>query len=927
MSGGRESAESLFARYQVWVDKGEAPDFQEFVGRHPEQAEGLRELWTEWVRLGLDGVPADRSPASAAERVGILDEQVAPEFWRQFLERLTRRAMDQDRYAVEGAVNEGAMGEIHRVFDRDLRRRLAMKVMKERAKGESGASSSSRLGRFLEEAQVTAQLDHPGIVPVHELGIDDQGKVFFTMKLVKGEDLSAVLAKCKGGDEEWNQTRVLGLIARACEAIAYAHEKGVIHRDLKPSNVMVGRFGEVYVMDWGLSRVLACPEHRDLRVRPPGGERSTLVASDRKLGDTATSDSPLITMDGDVVGTPYYMPPEQAAGRIEELGPRSDVYGMGTILYQLLAGQPPYEQPGARVSPYTVLQWVLSGPPRALAELAPGTPGELLAICGKAMARNNQDRYPDMTALADDLRAYLENRVVAAYESGGLAELRKWVRRNRGISWTAAAAVVLLSAIFGWSFRSVEAERDVALARKAEFDQLAGVVLLEDALEKERELYPPWPEKIAEMEGWLLADAARLIELKPVLEKTLLGREVRASARTEESQRFLFATLSDLVEKITAFETDMKADVEKRLAWARRVEELTLRHPHARVTWEEARDAIAAADGLLASELYREHPIDLLPQMGLVPIGMNPRTKLWEFYHLRSAWDPASGLDPADLPIPEHAEDGSIRMENRTGIVFVLIPGGTFRMGAQAAAPDAPNFDPQAQSAECPVIDVTLDPYFLARHELARGQWFRLSNGEEPSWHQQGRSYEVDVDSSAIGWTHPVESVSWEMCDQLFFRYGLLLPTEAQWERGARGGSSTPWWTGAEASSLAGAANVFDCNGQSVMPDWGRQEGDFDDGFVSISRVGSFRANLFGLFDAHGNVWEWCRDRYAPFSTLPRPGDGLRIDDLARTSDRKRRGGSFYDPAKHARSSFWSRNPPSMRDFSVGVRPARRLRR
>ncbi|MFH0944888.1 MAG: formylglycine-generating enzyme family protein [Planctomycetota bacterium] len=328
----------------------------------------------------------------------------------------------------------------------------------------------------------------------------------------------------------------------------------------------------------------------------------------------------------------------------------------------------------------------------------------------------------------------------------------------------------------------------------------------------------------------------------------------------------------------------------------------------------------------MASELYRDIPIDLQPQMGLVPIGMNPVTRLWEFYHLRSAWDPASGLDPADLPIPEHADDGSIRMEPGTGIVFVLIPGGTYWMGAQKEDPGAPNFDPQAQLAESSVLEVTLDPYFLARHELTRGQWFRLSHGEKPGWFQQGRSsYEVAEDAAAIGWTRPVESVSWEMCNELFFRHGLLLPTEAQWERGARGGTPTPWWTGTEASSLEGAANVFDRKSESVVPDWGQQEGDFDDGFVMISPVGSFRANLFGLFDVHGNAWEWCRDRYGPFSIPPRPGDGLRIDDLTRSNERKRRGGSFYHPARYARSSFWARSPPSLRDFSVGVRPAREL--
>ena len=142
-----------------------------------------------------------------------------------------------------------------------------MKVILEAADQDGktpGRSDSLTLSRFLEEAQVTGQLDHPGIVPVHELGVDADGRVYFTMKLVKGEDLSHVFAHIRYGREGWSKTRALGVIQRMCEAMAYAHDKGVIHRDLKPANVMVGRFGEVFVMDWGLARNGPAP----LGVRP-----------------------------------------------------------------------------------------------------------------------------------------------------------------------------------------------------------------------------------------------------------------------------------------------------------------------------------------------------------------------------------------------------------------------------------------------------------------------------------------------------------------------------------------------------------------------------------------------------------------------------------------------------------------------------------
>jgi hypothetical protein len=277
--------------------------------------------------------------------------------------------------------------------------------------------------------------------------------------------------------------------------------------------------------------------------------------------------------------------------------------------------------------------------------------------------------------------------------------------------------------------------------------------------------------------------------------------------------RFLFDTLVRFEAKMGAF-TDQQAgtliNARWRLDWAQQVEALTLGHPKARVTWAAARAAIAKADGVVASALYAEVPIDLKPQQGLVPIGMNPVTKLWEFYHLRSAWDPRSGQDPAEIEIPEHdPETGRIAVGEATGIVFVLIPGGTFTMGAQSRDRDGPNYDPQALESEAPPQDVMLSPYFLARHELTQAQWVRLSaDGVNPS--RYGAGFRAGGMDAAVDGAHPVETVDWSMCVDLLRLHGLLLPTEAQWEYGARAGTSTVWWSGDEVASLERAANVLD---------------------------------------------------------------------------------------------------------------------
>ncbi len=366
------------------------------------------------------------------------------DFTSEVLRRLAEREKPHTRYKLEGEVAHGGQGAILRVWDEDLRRHLAMKVILgegEASKtGVTSSVSSSALGRFLEEAQVTGQLDHPGIVPVHELGLDSEGRVYFTMKLVKGEDLKAIFDLVHEGREGWTQTRALNVMLKVCEAMAYAHSKSVIHRDLKPSNVMVGRYGEVFVMDWGLARVAGEEDRKDIRIRPE--MTTTELRSERRA--SADPDSPLITMDGDVVGTPAYMSPEQARGDQNAMGPRSDVYAVGAMLYHLLAGEAPYVPKSSRLNNYAIWAQVQQGPPKPLHELAPTALAELVAICEKAMAREASKRYADTEALAVDLRAFLEHRVVSAYETGAVAELRKWVARNKPLAVASAAAVLAL---------------------------------------------------------------------------------------------------------------------------------------------------------------------------------------------------------------------------------------------------------------------------------------------------------------------------------------------------------------------------------------------------------------------------------------------------------------------------------------------------
>ncbi len=421
------------------------------------------------------------------------------------------------------------------------------------------------------------------------------------------------------------------------------------------------------------------------------------------------------------------------------------------------------------------------------------------------------------------------------------------------------------------------------------------------------------------------AGAAALADLRASVAKL----EVEMAARrtftfADESQRFLHDMLADLLRKLTSLDGNERKEVDARLRWAQQVAALTRTLGHK--TWREAGEAIAKADGILASELYRGQRIELREQdvTGLVPTGMNPVTRLWEFYDLRSAWDGAS--DPAAIEVPRHIETGEragdIDMGDGTGIVFVLLPGGRFTMGSQDNHPTAPHYDPQRNNTEA-MHTVELAPFFLARHELTKGQWKRLSWRADPGWHQVGEEYQGNP--AAITECHPVESVDWVICQELLRRHAMALPTETQWEYGCRAGTTTPWWTGGEATSLAMAANLLDLLAEREYPEWGRQEGDFGDGWCCHAPVASFRPNPFGLFDVHGNVWEWTRDGQHGPGAVPRAGDGLRGDPDS-ASLRVIRGGSFHDAARSARSGFRSGYAPTFRNAILGVRAARTAR-
>ena len=389
-------------------------------------------------------------------------------------------------------IARGGMGAILEANDRLLGRTVAMKVVL----GES-ASEDARM-RFVREATVLGQLEHPNIIPIHELGTDENDNLFYTMKMVEGRTLQAIINDLKEGDpatiEHYSLDRLLTVFLKVCDAMAFAHSKGIIHRDLKPENVMVGAFGEVLVMDWGLAKILKdVAQTADELVQqqqllaevdaPPSA--SALPTGFQELTDSQMrGSSGDLTMEGAVMGSPQYMPPEQAEGRITEIDDRSDIYSLGGILYAILTLRPPIRGKTVR----QVLDNVKSGNITPPTEYNPGgseakqepvkdpgtatalphcpggkVPSALSAVTMKAMAQKASARYLSVSKLSAEIDSFQHGHATTAEDISAIGELFLLIKRNKGISIAAAISICLITILTAGFLRKVLVEKQKAV--------------------------------------------------------------------------------------------------------------------------------------------------------------------------------------------------------------------------------------------------------------------------------------------------------------------------------------------------------------------------------------------------------------------------------------------------------------------------------
>jgi tetratricopeptide (TPR) repeat protein/serine/threonine protein kinase len=456
--------------------------------------------------------------ARAADCEATLDHHPRPE------------AAPGTRYRILRFHAKGGLGEVFVAEDQELHREVALKEIQP-AYAEDGHSRE----RFLLEAEITGGLEHPGIVPVYGLGQYGDGRPFYAMRFIKGDNLKDAIrdfhqADLPGrdpGERTLALRQLLGRFIDVCNAVAYAHSRGVLHRDLKPGNIMLGKYGETLVVDWGLAK--------------PVGRSEAWPRSDESTLRPSSASGTAATQLGTALGTPAYMSPEQAAGRIDQLGPASDIYSLGATLYVLLTGQPPF----AGENKDAVLTQVPRGeivPPR---RRKPPVSVALEAICLKAMALRPEGRYATALDLATDLEHWLADEPVTAYREPWTARTRRWVRRHRTLLGSLTAALFVALLLGGGGAWWLEQDR---AQRRAATTQLVNEALAEATLLRGKARAGP----VEDLATWSAALAAArraegLLEQGEGSEE-LLGqvRQLLAELNAEEKDRRLVARLEEV---------------------------------------------------------------------------------------------------------------------------------------------------------------------------------------------------------------------------------------------------------------------------------------------------------------------------------------------------------------------------------------------
>ncbi len=805
-----------------------------------------------------------------------------------------------ERYHDAGRIGRGGMAEVRRVRDHTLGRLVAMKMLP----WDSVDSARARQ-RFFDEMRTTAALQHPGIVPVHDSGELPDGRLWFTMKEVRGVTLRAAIRELYEGDgEKWSLRRLVEVLARACEAVAYAHSRGVVHRDLKPENLMIGEFGEVLVMDWGLVKNLRIrrDEPREHASEQDGVEGGDSIDSAEEL------DGALRTMPGDVMGTPAYMSPEQAQGDIGHLGPPSDVYALGAVLYEILSGRPPYLG-SVRAVWRLVRAGVAPQPVEAMTDLRFAAPPELAALCRRAMARDPSDRFADAGQLGAAVRAWLDG----AY------------RRDQALALVEEA-------------RRMWPRLEELQGRARQLGEQARAAL--GALK-------PYAPASAKAEGWALEDRAAKLRREAAVEEVGWFQRLRAALNEVPDLPEAHELLADHYrDRLAAAEEARQVDQ------AAQYEALLRDHDrgkHAAFLGGRATLSLVTEPEGAEVSLYRHVEIDrvLVPEyageLGKAPLHEVPVTKGSYLLRVR-----APGYEGLAYPVfvgrgehwsgvaPGESAPRPIRLMARGELASdeVIVPAGWFIAGGDPEAGESlPRLRLWAEAFAVQRAPVTNRQYLDFLNDLVRtGRGSdaviacpraglgtaRVSAGtvlferdREGLFHLAPSAAPEDEELEwpivFVDWHGASRYAEWRR-EKTGKPYRLL--NELEWEKAARGvdGRLLPW-------------------GDHVDPSFacmlGSREGD--PARVPVTRYPT-DCSPYGVRGMAGNVRDWCINDWKPDGAAA-PDGRIRIDpaDPASTEQRSARGGAWTSVPAFCRLAARFAAPPGSRFGGAGFRLARSI--
>ncbi len=799
-----------------------------------------------------------------------------------FANGLADRAADMaerlGRYEVGQELGRGGMGRVLAAFDPELRRGVAAKVIL-----DLETLSNAQIARFVAEAQITSQLEHPSIVPIYDMGITAEGTLYYVMKKIEGHTLFDVISALATGDEtahlEWNRHRLLSAFIRVCQAMAYAHDRGVLHRDLKPSNVMFGSYGEVLVLDWGVARLM-------------GDE--TEVVSTKKVDRVSIK----ATRDGAVIGTPGYMSPEQAKGDLHRLDGRSDVWSLGAMLYEILTHCPAY----TGKTPFSIMIKAMGEPPVDPRRRAPhlAVPDEIAEVCLQAMSLDKAQRLESAGALAVALEGFLEGRK----------------RRERALELVSFAST---------SQSEATELRETAVTRRA-----SGRAALEDVAPN-----APISEKLA---AWRLEDEADRMELEADQKEAQYVQTLRLALNyapeLPEAHRAMAAHTRKLHQSAEAARDTATAARWERLlrhfdrgeneAYLEGVGALSLvtEPPGATVTLakfvERDRRLVTESEIGLGQTPLRDVQLHMGSYLLTLTREGHEDVRYPVYIGRNEHWDglPPSSNEHVPIVMPK---TGEIRPDE------AYVPAGWFWGGGDSEV--SLGFQRERH---------WIDGFVMARFPVTNRQYIefldQISHEEALQYvprERPGTAGELgaeiygrdasgkfclreDADGDFWGLDWPVIMVNWNAanayCDWLADRTGQSwrLPTELEWEKAARGvdGRAFPW-------------------GDFHDPTWSHMYNSHSGRWLPTA-VSAYPVDesLYGVRGLAGNCRDWCSD----LLVVPHSGQRSRpiaLQTPANSKFRMVRGGGWNMDADRCRAAHRGAQHPNAGDVSISFRPVR----